>query len=61
MKPHFLFNTMNHLQSDTESPRLAMETLHRLSENYHFITEFNDKIIKLKELNFLENYLHSWN
>ncbi|HPO03091.1 MAG TPA: 7TM diverse intracellular signaling domain-containing protein, partial [Treponemataceae bacterium] len=61
MKPHFLFNTMNIIFNQIlESPRLAMETLHRLSENYHFITEFNDKkIIKLKEeLNFLENYLH---
>ncbi|WP_281283523.1 sensor histidine kinase [Thiospirochaeta perfilievii] len=60
MKPHFLFNSMNIIFNQIlESPKGAMESLQLLSDNYHFITEFNDKrIVKLQEeVNFLKNYL----
>jgi len=61
MKPHFLFNSMNIIFNQiVESPKAAMESLKLLADNYHFITEFNDKkIIQLgEEVNFLQNYLH---
>jgi len=61
MKPHFLFNSMNIIFNQiVESPKDAMESLKLLSDNYYFITEFNDKKIILlrEEVNFLQNYLH---
>lgn len=60
MRPHFLFNTMNIIFSQLrEAPKEAQITLTRLSDNYHYLTETQDKnLVPLqKEWEFLENYL----
>lgn len=60
MKPHFLFNSMNIIFNQLrEDPIKAGSTLHRLSDNYHFLTEVTDKplVALCDEWAFFENYL----
>lgn len=60
MKPHFLFNSMNIIFNQIrETPEGAMKSLGLLSDNYHYITEFNDRpLVSLEEeISFLKNYI----
>jgi two-component system, LytTR family, sensor kinase len=60
INPHFLFNTLNNIQSlSFTQPQKAAETIVNLSNLFRYITYDGkrDKVTLLEEINYIKNYL----